>query len=59
MTRSTIFVGITLAVGLLLSETLFTQSQESLRKVNLAKSKYSPGPAPRAAPRNSSVRTLV
>jgi hypothetical protein len=52
MKRYTMFVGITLAVGLLFSETLFTQAQESLYgmwKVNIAKSKYSPGPAPKSS----------
>ena len=52
MKRQTIFVGITVAVGLLLSETLFAQAQESLYgtwKVNIAKSKFSPGPAPKSS----------
>ena len=52
MKRHTIVVGITLAVGLLLSGPLFAQAQESLYgtwKINIAKSKYSPGPAPKSS----------
>lgn len=51
MKRYTIFVGIIVAVGLLVSETLFAQAQESVYgtwRANIAKSKYSPGPAPKS-----------
>jgi hypothetical protein len=50
MKRHTIFVGLTVAVGVL-SGTLFGQAQESLYgtwRANIAKSTYSPGPAPKS-----------
>src|SRR5712691_3304775 len=51
MKRKTVLIWIKLAVAVVLAGTLLAQAQESLFgtwKMNAAKSKYSPGPAPKS-----------
>jgi len=52
MKRNTILLWLNFALGLSLAATLLAQAQEPLYgtwKVNIAKSKYSPGPAPKSS----------
>ena len=52
MKRKTVLIWINLAVALVVAGTLLAQAQESLFgtwKMNAAKSKYSPGPAPKSS----------